>query len=145
MYTENISFYSYLKVCVVRDWLHQHGSYINLFLFWCGQTGNAEILGLIYAIFSHTDQCPALQTSSPNSVRLALKVLCSLYSGRSCDKDWKSIFRAAWGIITEAGCWSFCQTISECRANPLLQIVESKQAESYFEMAHCLFSSSEAQ
>lgn len=60
-------------------------------------------------------------------------------------KEWKPIFRAAWvRIITEAGDLSFCQTISKSRGNPLLQTVESKEAESYFEMAHCLFSSSEA-
>ena len=29
---------------------------------------NTEILSLIYAILSHTDQCPALQTSSLSQV-----------------------------------------------------------------------------
>jgi len=106
---------------------------------------NTEILSLIYAILSWTDQYPALQTSSPSQVSTESSLQPVRWAEVVTRKGWKPIFRAAWGrIITRAGDWSFCQTITKCRGNPLLQIVESKEAESYFEMAHCLFSSSEA-
>lgn len=106
---------------------------------------NAELLSLNYAILSCNNQRPALQTSSLSQLSTESSLQPVPWAEVVTKKDCKPIFRAAWGgIITEAGDWSFCQTISKCRGDPLLQIVASKEAESYFEMAHCLFSFSEA-